>query len=258
MTLEETKQLADSGNVSAMVTLAEHYLEEHRSKNPDNDELFDLGWEYYRRAAEAGNTYAIIKMADASYLPAKAIMAMTDQLGFDIEHFEKAYKWSKKLFTVMKSDQQQGEPVDFAERRYIDTIVWLSACYNVEDKYREMKEITAGVSHPIAKALYGLALYELAELGDSIAAAFRFMECARDPSFWAEKYSSPKLLEILRLSTGSTLSFLYRNNYNDTDSAYAVFAMMIQHTKNPKLLSSLEEQISHYKRTPSGGYQYIE
>ena len=178
MTLEEAKKLADNGNVQAMLALAEFFDQQN-----DNEESSDLAKHYYCCAAEAGDLSAIRVLAQSSHTVAKTMMAMPGSFSHLLPCFEDTYKWTKVLLEHCNQLNIQGEAAEYAFEFHLDSIVWLSAAYNMDDNYAGIKRITAGVAHPIAKAIHGMALYELANTTAEIAIAFDLLKNAMHPSF---------------------------------------------------------------------------
>ena len=253
MTLEDAKKLADTGNVQAMLALAKFY-----DQQDDDEEACDLAKHYWCCAAEAGDSSAIRVLAVASHTTAKAMMALRGSFSHLLPSFEDAYKWNKALFELCSQLNIQGEATEYAFEFYLDAIVWLSAAYNMDDNYLEIKRITDGVNHPVSKAIHGLALHELANTNAEIATAFDFLENAMHPSFWDKKYSTPVTLEILQATVGMALSTGYRVYYNNLEAAYNVLAMMLEHLKDADLRAVVQKNISRYKKTLFGGLKYIE
>ena len=254
MTLEEAKKLADNGDVQAMLALAKFYDQQ----DDDDEEAYDLAKHYWSCAAEAGDLTAIGVLAESSHTGAKAVMALPGNFSHLLPYFEDAYKWNKALFELCNQLNIQGEAAEHAFEFYLDTIVWLSAAYNMDDNYAEIKRITDSVDHPVAKAIHGLALHELANTNAEIATAFDFLKNAMHPSFWDEKYATPDTLEVLQATVGMALSTGYRVYYNNLEAAYNVLAMMLGHLKDADLREVVQKHISRYKKTLFGGYKYIE
>ena len=252
MTLEEAKKLADNGNVQAMLALAKFY-----DQQDADEESVDLAKHYYCCAAEAGDPTAIRVLAQSSHTTAKAMMALPGSFSHLLPCFEDAYKWNKALFELCNQLNIQGEAAKNILEFYLDSIVWLSAAYNMDDNYAEIKRITDGVNHPVAKAIHGMALHELANTNAEIATAFDFLKNAMHPSFWDKKYSDPGTLEVLQVTVGMMLSTGYRVYYNNLDAAYNVLATMLDHVKDTYLREVLQKNIAQYKKTLFGGYKYI-
>lgn len=252
MTLVEAKKLADNGNVQAMLALAKYY-----DQQKDDEEAGDLAKYYYCCAAEAGDLTAIRVLAQSSHAAAKATMALTESFSYLIPCFEDAYKWTKALFEHCNQLNIQGAAGEYVFEFYLDSIVWLSAAYNMDDNYAGIKRITGGVDHPVAKAIRGMALHELANTNAEIATAFDLLKNAMHPSFWDKKYSDPDTLEVLQVTVGMMLSTGYRVYYNNIDAAYNVLATMLSHVKDTYLREVLQKNIARYKKTLFGGYKYI-
>lgn len=252
MTLKEAKILADNGNVKAMLALARFY-----DQQTDNEEASDLASHYYRCAAEAGDSSAIMLLAQTSHTVARTMMGTTESFSLLLPCFEDSYKWTKALLEHCNQLSIHGEAAENVYEFYLDSIVWLSAAYNMDDNYAGIKRITAGVAHPIAKAIRGMALYELANTNAEIASAFDLLKNAMHPSFWDEKYSSPDTLELLKVTIGMLLSTLYRVQDKNFDAAYKVLATMLNHVKDTELRQILRNNIACYKKTLFGRYKYI-
>ena len=254
MTLEEAKKLADNGDVQAMLALAKFYDQQ----NDDDEEACDLAKHYWCCAAEAGDLTAIRVLAESSRAVAKAMMALPGNFSHSLPCFEDAYKWNKALFELCNRLNVQGEAAEYTLEFYLDAIVWLSAAYNMDDNYAEIKRITDGVDHPVAKAIHGLALNELANTNAEITAAFDLLKNAMHPSFWDKKYATPDTLEVLQATVGMALSTGYRVYYNNLEAAYNVLATMLEHLKDVDLRGVVQKHIARYKKTLFGGYKYIE
>ena len=251
MTLEEAKKLADNGNVQAMLAIAKFYDQQN------DEESGDLAKKYYCRAAEAGDATAIRVLAQSSHTTAKAMMALPGSFSHLIPCFEDAHKWTKALFEYCNQLNIQGGAAEYAFEFYLDAIVWLSAAYNMDDNYAEIKRITDGIDHPVARAIHGMALHELANTNAEIATAFDLLKNAMHPSFWDKKYSDPDTLEVLQVTVGMMLSAGYRAYHNNLDAAYNVLTMMLGHVKDAYLREVLQKDLARYKKTLFGGYKYI-
>lgn len=248
MTLEEVKKLADNGNVQAMLAIAKFYDQQNGEKSGD------LAKQYYCRAAEAGDLTATSVLALSSHTAAKFMMNQHGSFSSLLPYFEDAYKWNKALCSQLNV---QGDAVTYAFTSYLDTIVWLSAAYNMDDNYAGIKRITDGVDHPVAKAIRGMALHEFANTNAEIETAFDLLKNAMHPSFWDKKYSAPDTLEVLQVSVGMMLSAGYRVYYNNLDAAYNVLATMLRYVNDADLRNLLQKNIARYKKTLFGGYKYI-
>ncbi len=252
MTFEEARKLADNGDVQAMLALAKFYDQQDNS-----EESSDLAKHYYSCAAEAGNLTAIRVLAQSSHTTAKMMMDLPGSFSHLLPCFEDAYKWTKALFECCNQLNIQGEAAVYAFEFYLDAIVWLSSAYNMDDNYAEIKRITDGVDHPVAKAIHGMALHELASTNAEITTAFDLLKNAMHPSFWDKKYSNPDTLEVLQVTAGTMLSTGYRVYCNNLDAAYNVLAWMLDHVKDTYLREELQKNIARYKKSLFGGYKYI-
>lgn len=260
MTLEEAKILADNGNANAMMALVEYYSNV-LAKDKDNEAASDMLSEYLERAAEAGHPEAILKMAESSYMSASIFIKMISSHGQDKswkESLESAHKWALRLIHLLQPLQGNEKAKQLANDRFIDIIVWLSTIYWCDENWDGVLRITENVSSPVAQALRGYALYELSETNDEMEHAFSFLKNALHPDFLSDKYSTPTLVEAMRLETCVILSCIYRVVYKDLDSAYNVLSTILQHTKDAKFRQSIQEDLSRYRKTLFGGYKYID
>lgn len=259
MTLEEAKILAENGNADVMMALVDYYSDV-LTKDKDNEEASDLLSEYLERAAEAGHPDAILKMAQSSHKLADIMITMISNHGRDNsweDAMVSAHKWTLTLVNMLDDMKVHDESKQTAYDIYIDSVVWLSTVYLLDENWNGIIRITNNVSSPIAKALYGLALFEVSETNSQIESAFSFLKNAIHPSFLSDRYSTPKLVEALRVDTCSILSKLYRTFYKDLDSAYNVLSVAFQSTKDIEMRRDLQEDMSHYRKTLFGSYKYI-
>jgi len=254
MTLQEAKNLADNGNVDAMMALARHYF-----KDTDNDESYALGCMYQERAAEAGDSNALIQLVQSSRIQVKLAFQFIEQAGNNasiMQDIHNAHKWASKLFRVIKQSSIHGDAAQTVEEAYIDSIYWLSAVYCLEENYDEILHITKGVSSPIAQALHGLALFYQSNSNAEMLRAFPLLENILNPIIWSEKYALTQTMELLRVETGLALTQMYLSQKN-ADSAYNVLSTMLQNTKDSDLRSTIQKHMSHYRKTLLGRYKYI-
>lgn len=255
MTLEEAKRLADNGDVGAMMALAEYYVEQ----KDNNEDAIDIAYEYYERAGEAGHLPAIVKVAKSKHLQGKVYIGMVEILGKDLtlSNIESAYIWMHKQKKALEANNFSKDALEQANDMYLDSIVWLSALYLLDNNFNDIMRITENVDAPVAKALRGMALYYFAETNEEYERAFTFLKNAEHSSFWNEKYGKDKVLEILRCQTADRLSFLYRELYGNVDLAYNVLSIMLANTKDFKLRDRIQEDMSHYRQNRRGRYEYI-
>ena len=255
MTLTETKIRADNGDTNAMMALVKHYFQDS-----DNDESYELGRMYQERAANAGNLEAISQIAHASYKMADIMMTMLNNNGRDdswVQAIEESYKHTLRLVNTLKRLNIHGDAAQAANTLYLDSIVWLSTVYLLDENYQGIIRITQNVPSPVAKVLYGRALYELAETNAELENAFSFLRNALHPSFLSDRYSTPRLVEAGRVETCSILSVIYRSFYEDDNSAYNVLLTLLNNTKDAEFQKSIRDDMSRYRKTLFGGYKYI-
>ena len=256
MTLDEARARADAGEVSAMMALGNYYANDKSSEDSIN-----IAYEWYQKAAEAGDSDAILKMAKSSYEFASAMLPFLDQGGTYkdmVRIMENSHKWTKKLVQNMSEMGIQGSALNDVTEFYTDSIVWLSAVYSLDKNYTGIKQITEMVSFPAVRALYGFALYELGSTDNELNTAFVFLEAAMHPDFWSNNYGGSLAIEMLRGGAAATLSAMYRVLRRDNNAARDALATCLKYTTNPELRAALQEDMSHYKKTIFGGYRYVD
>ena len=241
-----------NSDADSLMTLADRYL-----ADKDNESSTDLGLEYLERAADAGHPKAIAIMAETAYKLANVRFGLLNTLGIaDISiTLTEAHKWSHKLAMLPQntSDEQLRQST---WTRYLDTIVWLS--YLMEKDYNGILRITQGVSSPLAQAYYGRALYEFAETRAELDHAFDLLKNFMHPNLWVDKYNSNELVRIARCGPCVLLASLYRLEYKDIYSAYTVFDFLLQQASDPEEREALLDDLSRFRQTPSGHYEYVE
>ena len=240
MTLEEAKTLAEQGNVDAMMALADFY-----SKKEDDEDAINVAFQYYEQAAEAGEPNAILKMAQTSRMTAGIGFSMMESMGRTdsmIEDIEKAYHWAVLLEQSIRSlNISNTETVEFVRENLIIAISRLATVYYLDKKYDEMASVTKGVDHPYAQAMYGLALYELAETDGEVEKTFQYLKNIENDSCWKEDYQSTKYAQVLPGMAAMYLSVIYRVLRHDVDSSYAALMKIVNYSKNDSLIENAIE-----------------
>ena len=257
MTIEEAKQLAERGDVHAMMGLADYYAK----RNIDENDI-DLAFHYYELAASKGEPQAIQKMAQTSRMTADVAFSMIESGGrvqaMD-EDVEKAFHWAQKLEEVIRSLRiSDPETVEFVKENMMTSMARLATLYYVDKKYDDVLRITKGIDHPYARAVYGLAAYQLANTGSEIETAFNALKSIENDVCWKKEFQT-KLTQILLVEAAAYLSVLYRVVDNDIDSAYRVFSCVATHSLDEAIRKDTREDMArHFKRKLFGGYSYIE
>lgn len=255
MTLEEAKALAEQGHVGAMTALAEYY-----SKQEGDEDAINTAYYYYELAANKGDPDSILKMAQTSRMTAGVAFSMLESGRIDLmdEDIVKGYRWAKKLDGVIHDlNVQNEETVSFVRENLIVGISRLATLYYLDEKYQDLVEITRGVDHPYARAIYGLALFKQAETESAYDEAFGAMKSIENELCWKKEYQS-KFGQILLVEAASYLSDLYRVVDHDVDSAYRVLAFALSHSANEAIQQDISEILEkHYRKKLFGGYTYV-
>ena len=258
MTLEDVKELANRGNVNAMMALAETYL------STENEKDRETAFHYYELAAEAGNLNACLKMAQVSELTANAVFAMTDTLGHGgdtLRYLEKAYHWASLLEGSVRSMRKSGlqdNHYDYIRDKLIVAISRLATFYYMEKRYDDIVNITKDVDHPYAKAVCGLALFEIAESDDEVGRTFPFLKHIENDACWKEDFQSTKYSQILPVLAASNLSTIYRVLKGNTDASYAALKKIVDFSRSEELRKNAQEDLdNHYRKKMFGGYSWV-
>lgn len=256
MTLEETKRLADNGDVGAMMALAEYYVGQK-----DNDEnAVDMAFEYYERAAMAGNVSASLTMERVSRPLAKKALKDLESVGpadFLLMAIEKYHKWSSTLLNNVQQRNSSDETKEFAYKAYLDSVVWQSTVYFYEDDFDGILRVTENIDAPVTKALRGMAMFKLAETDAELETAFAFLKNAEHYSFWEKNYMSYGLTEAVMIETANILCNIYRIIHKDINAAYNILSTMHANANSAEMKAELREKLSKYRRNRHGRYEYI-
>lgn len=257
MTIEEAKALAEHGDVRAMMALADCL-----SKEENNEEATNEALHYYELAANVGEPQAILKMAQTSSVMADVAFSVIesgkriDLMDADIE---KAYHWAKRLDETIRSLNIKGnDTVNFVKENLLKAISRLAILDYCDKEYESVVRITRNVNHPYAQAIYGLALYQLANTNSEIEAAFDALKNIESDLCWKKEYQT-KFGQILLVEAATYLSALFRVIYHDVDSAYRIMSCVATHSIDESIRQDIREDISkHFKKKLLGGYTYIE
>lgn len=257
MTIEEARVLAEQGNIGAMMTLADCL-----SKEKNDEEAINEAFHYYELAANAGEPQAVIKMAQTSSTMADvAFSAIESGKRIDLmdADVEKAYHWAKRLDETIRSlNIKDNDTEDFVKENLLKAISRLATLYYFDKEYGNVIRITRNVKHPYAQAIYGLALYQLANTDSEIEAAFDALKNIESDLCWKKEYQT-KYGQILLVEAATYLSALFRVIYHDVDSAYRIMSCVETHSINESIRQDIRENMSkHFKKKLLGGYTYIE
>lgn len=256
MTIEEAKTLAEQGNTDAMLALADFY-----SKQNDDENAINVAYQYYELAANAGEPTAILKMARTSRTVAGVAVSMIESMGrvdsMDAD-IEKAYHWAAKLEGAIRNlNISDGETLAFVKENLVLAVSRLSTMYYFDEKFDDVARITRNIDHPYAKAVYGLAMYRLAETNGEIESAFDALKNIENEQCWREEYQT-KFGQIVLLEAALYLSGLYRVINHDVNSAYRVMTSVLSYSTDESIRQDVKENISkHFKKKMFGGYKYI-
>lgn len=257
MTVEEAKQLAQRGDVRAMMGLADYYA---KRNNGEND--IDNAFHYYELAASMGEPQAIQKMAQTSRMTADVAFSMIESEGrvraMD-EVAEKAFHWATKLDKVIRSLKiSEPETVEFVKENLLISLARLATLYYIDKKYDDVLRISRDINHPYAQAIYGLAAYQVANTDSEIGIAFNALKSIENDVCWKKEFQT-KFTQILLVEAAAYLSALYRIIYNDVDSAYRVFSCVATRSLDEAIRKDTREDMArHFKRKLFGGYSYVE
>lgn len=115
-----------------------------------------------------------------------------------IKDIEKAYRLAVLLEQSIRNlNITKPETVEFVRENLIIAVSRLATIYYFDKKYDEMANITKGLGHPYTQAMYGLALYELAETDGEVENTFQFLKYIEKDVCWQENYQSTKYAQVL-------------------------------------------------------------
>lgn len=255
MTLEEAKTLADQGNATAMAALGDYY-----SKQDDEDAM-DIAYQYYERAAEAGEWNSTVNMAQTTDKVAAFTFAVIEDgkrlTSMDAE-IEKAFYWARKFDSLARSLNKSQDVQEFAEENLVTAVSRLGTLYYFDEKYKDLARITKDIQHPYAQTLYGLALFQLSDSDSELAESFRALRNVENEVCWKNELQG-KFSRMLPVEAGLYLSGMYRVQEKDIDSAYRVLNMIVSRTIDDSVRQDVREKMaSHFRKKLFGGYTYIE
>ena len=248
MTVSEAKALAERGDTGAMMALAEYYSKE------EGDEASDMAWHYYELAANAGETDAIVKMAQTSSMMVPVTVKESITLDADME---KAYHWAKKLDeSVRRLNVRDSDTLEFVNDNLILALSRVVTLYYLDERYDDMIRATKDTNHPYAQAMYGLALFK-SDADAEVKRAFDLLKNIENDLCWKKEFQT-KFGQILLIEAASYLSAMYRIFDHDANSAYRVKACIVSHSIDESIRSDVREDMaSNFKKSLFGGYIYI-
>lgn len=258
MTIEEAIQLAESGDIGAMISLGDYYVQQ---KTGDGIEKA-AGW--YEVAAKKNIVYAIHMTVLCKKMLAYAGLQIAehDEFGtkFAMEDWKDVYNWAAKELECINAEIEGSKKIniDDAINNFTDASYFYAlTCYWAE-RFSDVTELLSDLHDTRSRILYGAALIQLAESNAQMSNAIRVLNpiikdasyAAADKAVWEE--------DVYTL-TAWQLSMLYKNNgsQSDLESAVSLLNFVLRAVKNENNTTVIRNELNRYQKKLFGGYKYV-
>lgn len=271
MTLEEARALAAQGDVNAMCSLGNYYVQQQ-----DGDGI-EQAVIYFNMAGELGVPYAITMAVKTKLIEARACWLMPEEAGlyqFAKDEWQIAFDYAQrevKMFLDQFPESVQDAEIDgrtwkeafsdFSEAAYN-----LAICYATLGDYKNAYNYALRSSEPWHDMLIALCKFRLAETAEEMNEAF---ECLQEEVYLPSGTSSfvsrerTKRDEAVFIEAAIYYSaFLRTGDYPDGQPNLERACNWLRHvegclqTQEKTMRGVLQKEISRYKKKMFGGLKY--
>ena len=271
MTLEEAKALALQGDVGAMCSLGNFFVQQN-----DADGI-EEAVKWFNMAAEQGVPYAItmavrVKLIEARYcwlMPEDAMLYHFAKDEWQIA-FDYAQREGKMFFDQFPETVQDAEIegrtwkesfADFSEAAYN-----LGVCYCYLGDYQNAYKYGSRSSEPWANMLKALCKFKLAETPEEMNDAYEWLK----EEVWSESFPSSfasrertkrdeaVFIEAALYYSAFLRTGAYPGGKPDLEQAYGWLKHVESclQTQEQKMRGLLQKELSRYKKKMFGGMKY--
>ena len=257
MTFEEAVTLAEKGDIGAMISLGDYYIQHENEEN-----RFEEAAKWYEMAAKHDVVYAIHMTVlckkigtEAGLLIAKKVEYGVD---FALTELESLYEWTAKELECINKQLPGTEKlkVEDAIKNFEDASYYLALCCYWVGRYEEAKKLICDFEDVRSKILYGAILIQLAENHAGMAEALKHLQVITDRQYMdAPKF---ELEEDAYAVAAVQISRLYqmKGQQADMEAAVSLLDFMAQAVRRDENKQRIREERNRYQKKLFGGYKY--
>lgn len=259
MTLEEAKQLAENGDIGAMISLGDYYIQNQKTGD-DTEEAA----KWYEMAARRKVVYAIHMTVLTKKILAHSGLLVADKVEygtkFALDEWKDVYEWAAEELDCINNNVPGSEQIKIndAIQNFEEASYYFALCCYWENKYYEASELVSDFDDVRSKILYGAALIQLAQKSNEMAKAVKILESVIFDKGYAaaDKYS---LEEDVYALAALQLSMLHREAGSQSDMEFAVtlLSFISSAVKRDNNKQIINKELSRYQKKLFGGYRYV-
>lgn len=258
ITLEEVVELAENGNVDAMIALGRYYAK-------DLDEHGEDAAKWFESAAKHGDCFGILMTINFKVLTASYRLDNVRMFGYDSvkEPLYEAYPWCTELKNCICNNVPGIENVDstFANNKINETLYFLARCkYITMDDSDEILPLLEDTSSDPAALLKGVVLFKEANNATEYEEAYLYLSRIVNN----DKYANTPKIDDEELIYGQAAAFssiclrMGLGTKRDVNAAARVLTIALNTLRDEGSKKIISGELQHYQKKAFGGYKYVE
>lgn len=258
MTIEEAIQLAENGDIGAIISLGDYYMKQNTGEG------IEEAVKWYEKAAQKNVVYAIHMTVLGKKILAYAGLQIAShgEFGTDflLDDWNEVYDWAAKELECINNNVPGSERIDVNEavKNFEEASYYLALCYYWGDKYLAVKDLVCDFDDVRSQILHGAALLQLAETNSEVAKAFKHLDAIIKNAEYAASNKAALEEDVYALAA-LQISMMYKNagSQSDMESAVGVLNYVLNAVKNDNNKQILSGELKHYQKKLFGGYKYV-
>lgn len=252
MNINDAIQLAEQGNVNAMVAVGQAFL--------DNNDL-DNAIRYTEMAGEAGSNNAMLTAMLLRSIVGSAAMDVNDWDGAE-KHYEKAFYWASwinNMYNTTSRNEFSNEDYCTADKYALEALYNGGTCYFYQQRFRDAIDASEGLQTSKLKLLHACSLFQIVGTEQELQTVFDELKIIENSDFYKNENFSGKRDDTLVAMAAKILALLYREGLGgqpDTKKAHDILSDICTLVQTQSAKTTLSSEMSHYERTLLGGYIY--
>ena len=258
MTIEEAIQLAENGDIGAIISLGDYYMKQNTGEG------ISQAVEWYEKAAQKNVVYAILMTVLGKKILAYAGLQIAShgEFGTDflLDDWNEVYDWAAKELECIKNNVPGSERIDVNEaiKNFEEASYYLALCCYWGNKYSMARDLVCDFEDVRAQILNGASCLQLAETNNEYAKAFKQLESIIKDAEYASANKAALEEDVYALSA-LQVSMMHKNagSQSDMESAVSVLNYVLNAVKNDNNKQILSGELRRYQKKLFGGYKYV-
>mgnify|MGYP003297377559 CR=1 FL=1 len=255
MTIEEAIQLAENGDIGAMISLGDYYVQKNNADGVEN------AYKWYAMAAKHKVVYAIHMALLTKKISAESSLLVATQVEYGVSFAMDEWRELYELASDELDCITKGLPGS-EDLKIEDTIANLKeatyhyalCAYSLGD-YTKACALIADSDDIRSVILYGSCLIQLADNAKEMAnAAMLFAPVIHNQEYVAAQKSA---LEENAYRTAAIQLSRINKLVGDLETAVSILTFMSNAVRRDNNKQAISEELSHYQKKLFGGYKYV-